>query len=84
MELRSIEALGHEMILYGEAPLTQVVMAEGQQQEGQSQLSNSNPSILIARIPSTRGVHDAKHLRLSVDSSKLYLFTAQGEAITSQ
>jgi glucose/arabinose dehydrogenase len=60
------------------------VVAEGQQQEGQSQLSNSNPSILIARIPSTRGVHDAKHLRLSVDSSKLYLFTAQGEAITSQ
>jgi hypothetical protein len=82
--LRSIEALGHEMILYREAPLTQAVVAEGQQQEGQSQLSSASRSILIARIPSTRAAHDAKHLRLSVDSSKLYLFTAQREAITSQ
>jgi multiple sugar transport system ATP-binding protein len=90
VELRSIEALGHEMILHAEAPLTQVVVTEGQQQEQSQQFNGSNGSnssgrsILIARIPSSREVHDTKHLRLSVDSSKLYLFTAQGEAIASQ
>lgn len=83
VEIQTVEALGHEMILYGEAAIAQVVVEEDQKSAEPSQRSDAR-SILVARVPSSRNVHATHRLGLAVDSSKLYLFTREGNAIAQK
>jgi multiple sugar transport system ATP-binding protein len=84
VDIQSVEALGHEMILYGEADLAKVEVEEGNQGAEQNQASRSVRSILIARVPSIHGIHGRKQITLAIDSSKLYLFTGEGNAIAQK
>ncbi|MEM9215583.1 MAG: sn-glycerol-3-phosphate ABC transporter ATP-binding protein UgpC [Cyanobacteria bacterium P01_F01_bin.150] len=85
----SVEALGHEMIVYFEAAVAKV---EGED-SGQSSASdllpdhlsnNSQTSALIARVPSAKGIRTGGLLELAIDTSKIYLFSEDGKAIAHQ
>lgn len=81
IEIKTVEALGHEMILHGEAELSKVEVEEGSPGSENNSTSNQARSILIARVPSAREIHGRKQIALAVDRSKLYLFTGDGKAI---
>jgi multiple sugar transport system ATP-binding protein len=74
----TLEALGHEMIVYAEALIEKVEIEDS---ESQSSRENQPSSILIARVPSSRQIQVHQPLTLSVDSSNLYLFTLEGDRI---
>ena len=83
IEVKAVEALGYEKIVYVKAPVSKIevedsrdgVAADGMDKnEGQS-------SILITRLPSSRDAQPDAKLTLGVDTGKLYLFTADGKAI---
>jgi multiple sugar transport system ATP-binding protein len=74
----TLEALGHEMIVYAEALIEKVEIEDS---ESQSSRENQPSSILIARVPSSRQIQVHQPLTLSVDSSNLYLFTLEGARI---
>ena len=85
VEVKAVEALGYEKIVYVLAPVSKIevedsrdgVAADGMDKnEGQS-------SILITRLPSSRDAQTDAKLTLGVDTGKLYLFTADGKAIES-
>jgi multiple sugar transport system ATP-binding protein len=78
----SLEALGHEMMIYAKVPvvMVQVDASHGSVQELDQEQSNLP---LVARIPPARDVYPGSTLSLAVDSSKLYLFTLDGQAIPS-
>jgi multiple sugar transport system ATP-binding protein len=82
VEISSLEALGHEMMIYAKAPVVviQVDATHGSVQEPEPEQSNLP---LVARIPPARDVYPGSTLSLAVDSSKLYLFTLDGQAIPS-
>ncbi len=84
VEVEAVEALGHEMIVYFEAPVSRVEVSEsrdGFRTGGMSKKVRPSSSILIARLPSCRDIDIGARLNLGVDPSKLYLFTAEGKAI---
>lgn len=83
VEVKAVEALGHERIVYVQAPVSKIevedsrdgVVVDGMNKnEGQS-------SLLIARLPSSPDAQANTKLTLGVDASKLYLFTLDGKAI---
>jgi multiple sugar transport system ATP-binding protein len=74
----TLEALGHEMIVYVEAFIEKIEIEDG---KSQSSRENQPSSILIARVPSSRQIQIHQPLTLSVDSSNLYLFTLEGDRI---
>jgi multiple sugar transport system ATP-binding protein len=78
IQVNALEALGHEMIVYAEAPVA-MIQADESRQDPQLEQSNSAP--LIARVPSSHDIHLHSPLTLSVDVSKLYLFTPNGQAM---
>ena len=84
VEVEAVEALGHEMIVYFEAPVSRVELSDsrdGFRIGGMSKKVRPSSSILIARLPSCRDIDIGARLNLGVDPSKLYLFTAEGKAI---
>ncbi len=84
VEVEAVEALGHEMIVYFEAPVSRVEVSDsrdGFRTGGMSKKVRPSSSILIARLPSCRDIDIGARLNLGVDPSKLYLFTAEGKAI---
>jgi multiple sugar transport system ATP-binding protein len=81
VDIQTVEALGHEMILYGEAAIARVEVEEGNPGAEQNKDNHGMQSILIARVPSVREIQGKKQVTLAVDSSKLYLFTTDGLAI---
>ena len=84
VEVEAVEALGHEMIVYFEAPVSRVEVSDsrdGFRIGGMSKKVRPSSSILIARLPSCRDIDIGAKLNLGVDPSKLYLFTAEGKAI---
>ncbi len=76
--ISSVELLGHETIVYATAPINKIDPDEAT--SGQTG-SMGNGSILIARIASSRAILAGDRLVLAVDTSKLYLFSIDGECI---
>ncbi|PSB20375.1 sn-glycerol-3-phosphate ABC transporter ATP-binding protein UgpC [Phormidesmis priestleyi ULC007] len=83
VEVISLEALGHELLIYAKAPATltiednQAVSITNNRDDPDEQMS----SVLIARVPSSRNIHPDTRLSLGVDTSKLYFFAVDGKAI---
>ncbi|MBW4551455.1 MAG: sn-glycerol-3-phosphate ABC transporter ATP-binding protein UgpC [Aphanocapsa sp. GSE-SYN-MK-11-07L] len=76
VEVKALEALGHEMIIYAQAPVGMI-----QAEEAAGAESDLNTSTLVARLAANRNIHAHTPLALAVDVSKLYLFTTDYQAI---
>jgi multiple sugar transport system ATP-binding protein len=78
VELRAVEALGHETMLYAEspAPLMQVEdTAPGSITSSiEGDFDPHPPGTLVARVAATRDLHPQTRVNLSIDLEKLYLF----------
>ncbi len=74
VEVQTIEALGHETIVYATSPL---VNSNPDNIE-----SPDRSSLLAARVPSSRDLHAQRQLTLQVDNNRLYLFAIDGTAIS--
>jgi len=83
VEVNVVEALGHEMIVYAKAPAPMIEVEDSHNRAAldANRETQGHKSVLIARIPSAREIQADANLRLGVDSSKLYFFTADGQAI---
>jgi multiple sugar transport system ATP-binding protein len=82
VEVSTLEALGHEMIVYGEVPIEKIEIEDSQSAVpagNQTSDGNQYRSTLTARVPSSRQIQALQPLALSVDTSNLYLFAANGE-----
>ncbi len=81
VKVKAVEALGHEMIVYFDAPVSRIEVEESNDGTDASFKEGESNSILIARVPSSRDVYTGAQLNLAVDTSKLYLFHKDGEVI---
>jgi multiple sugar transport system ATP-binding protein len=82
VEVSTLEALGHEMIVYGEVPIEKIEIEDSQSEASAgTQTSQEHRSMLTARVPSSRHIQVLQPLTLSVDTSNLYLFTSDGDRI---
>jgi multiple sugar transport system ATP-binding protein len=86
VEVSTLEALGHEMIVYCEVPIEKIEIEDslsdvsiGNQASHDQQ--KQHHSILTARVPSSRQIEALQPLTLRVDTSNLYLFTSNGDRI---
>ena len=77
--ISTVELLGHETIVYAIAPIDKIDTDESA--SGQAGDSTGNGSVLIARIAASRMIQAGDRLVLAVDTSKLYLFSIDGECI---
>jgi multiple sugar transport system ATP-binding protein len=75
--ISTVELLGHETIVYAIAPIDKIDTDEAA--SGQAANSTGNGSILVARIAAARTIQAGDRLVLAVDTSKLYLFSIDGE-----
>jgi multiple sugar transport system ATP-binding protein len=81
-EVSTLEALGHEMIVYCEVPIEKIEIEDSLSDvsiDNQSFHPQQHHSILTARVPSSRQIQALQPLTLSVDTSNLYLFTSNGD-----
>ena len=78
VEVKTVEVLGHETIVYATASIDKIDTDE--YVSGQSTDSQAN-SILIARVASSHPIQVGHQLALTVDASKLYLFSIDGKPI---
>ncbi|WP_404785234.1 ABC transporter ATP-binding protein [Altericista sp. CCNU0014] len=78
IDIKTVEALGHEAIVYAESPFNTI-------QTEDSALgatgSSDKPSHLIVRLPSSPEIRNSSKLYLGADKTKLHLFAATGAAI---
>lgn len=84
VEVISLEALGHELLIYAKAPIAEVKSKDYSITSMSSSMDNLDEqasSVLIARVPSSRKVAPGTQLNLSVDLRLLHLFTGDGRAI---
>jgi len=82
VEVEAVEALGHEMIVYFDAPVSRIEVEESHDgATADNSKEGKSTSILIARVPSSPDVYTGAQLNLAVDTSKLYLFHGDGKAI---
>ncbi|NET48470.1 MAG: sn-glycerol-3-phosphate ABC transporter ATP-binding protein UgpC, partial [Merismopedia sp. SIO2A8] len=73
--IETVEALGHEMIVYFDAPVAKVDVEENSEKSDVTDANPSDPrSTLIARMPSSKYIRAGATLTLGVDTQKLYLF----------
>lgn len=84
--VETVEALGHEMMVYFDAAVAKVEVEEhSEESDSTKTYQTANPtdphSTLIARMPSSKDIRAGVTLALAVDTSKLYLFDLQGKAI---
>jgi multiple sugar transport system ATP-binding protein len=77
--ISAVELLGHETIVYATAPIDKIDTDEAASTPAGD--SQGNGSILIARIAAARTIQAGDRLILAVDTSKLYLFSIDGECI---
>jgi multiple sugar transport system ATP-binding protein len=83
VEVSTLEALGHEMIVYGEVPIEKIEIEDSQSDSSvDNQASQEHCSMLTARVPSSRHIQVLQPLTLSVDTSNLYLFSSDGDRMT--
>ncbi|MGV0027748.1 ABC transporter ATP-binding protein [Phormidesmis priestleyi] len=85
VEVISLEALGHELLLYAK-PLIAKVRSNDDPMTSMSNNSTNNldeqiSSVLIARVPSSRKIAPDTQLNLSVNLHLLHLFADDGRAI---
>lgn len=81
VEVDAVEALGHEMIVYFKAPVSKIELEDNRNQAVTNGKGQEDSSILITRVPSSPDIYLGAKLNLGVDTSKLYLFKADGKAI---
>lgn len=81
VEVKTIEALGHEMIIYATAPIDKIDPDEDRSGELARNVDRQDSSILTARVASSRTIQVGHQLTLSVDLDRLYLFAIDGERI---
>lgn len=83
VEVQTVEVLGHETIVYATASIDIIDTDAANSSNGSSQTPATEPhsSILAARIASSQPIQTGQPLTLSVDSSKLYLFSIDGNLI---
>ena len=81
VEVKTIEALGHEMIIYAVAPIDKIDTDEDRSGELARNVDRQDSSILTARVASSRTIQVGHQLTLSVDLDRLYLFAIDGERI---
>ncbi len=81
VEVKTIEALGHEMIIYATAPIDKIDTDEDRSGELARNVDCQDSSILTARVASSRTIQVGHQLTLSVDLDRLYLFAIDGERI---
>ncbi|XHX79310.1 MAG: ABC transporter ATP-binding protein [Stenomitos frigidus ULC029] len=84
VEVISLEALGHELLIYVKAPIAEVKSKDSSITSMSSSMDNLDEqvsSVLIARVPSSRKIAPGTQLNLSVDLRLLHLFTGDGRAI---
>jgi multiple sugar transport system ATP-binding protein len=79
VEVKTVEVLGHETIVYATAPIDKIDTDE--YVSGQNTDKSQAHSLLIARVASSRPIQIGHPLALTVDLSKLYLFSIDGELI---
>jgi multiple sugar transport system ATP-binding protein len=83
VEVKAVEALGHEKIVYAAAPIDKI---DTDEQTSESVSIHPDPSdrdnaILIARVASAGSIRSGDRLTLSIDMDKLYLFSIDGKRI---
>ena len=81
VEVKTIEALGHEMIIYATAPIDKIDPDADRSGELARNVDRQDSSILTARVASSRTIQVGHQLTLSVDLDRLYLFAIDGERI---
>ena len=81
VEVKTIEALGHEMIVYATAPIDKIDTDADRSDELARNVDRQDSSILTARVASSRTIQVGHQLTLSVDLDRLYLFAIDGERI---
>jgi multiple sugar transport system ATP-binding protein len=84
VEVKTVEALGHEMIVYAAAPISKVDTDEHIGESGgniQTPTIDRHDSILTARVASSRAIQVGQQLTLKVEIDRLYLFSIDGEQI---
>jgi multiple sugar transport system ATP-binding protein len=84
VEVKTVEALGHEMIIYAAASISKIETDEyssGLSGEIESTIDRGDSSILTARVASSRTIQVGDLLTLSVDLTKLYLFSIDGNLL---
>jgi multiple sugar transport system ATP-binding protein len=85
VNVETVEALGHEMIIYFHAGVEKIEVEDNR--DGASPADTEpagNPetsSILIARVASSPKIQQSESLTLGVDTKKLYLFARDGQGM---
>ena len=83
VRVHATEALGHEQIVYFEAPVPN--MAETDREEAAqraAQGNNTDHALMAARLSTRRAIGMGETITLSVDTDQLYFFDETGEAIS--
>ncbi len=83
VEVKTVEVLGHETIVYATAAIDKIDPDEytsGQDRHSQP-IDRQDNSMLIVRVASSHPIQVGHPLALTVDLSKLYLFSIDGELI---
>jgi multiple sugar transport system ATP-binding protein len=87
VEVVTVEALGHEMIVYFQATVAKIEVEDNRDGVGRqmtpmpSKNTEKNAAILIARVPASPEIQTHSPLTLAVDAKKVYLFARDGQAI---
>jgi multiple sugar transport system ATP-binding protein len=83
-DILSLEALGHEYLIYAKAPVAVVKSEDDSASSALNRMDHSNQqigSVLVARVPSSRKLHPDTQLSLGIDMSQIYLFASDGKAL---
>jgi multiple sugar transport system ATP-binding protein len=81
IEVKTLEALGHEAIVYADPPVSMIQAEADLTGSSRNFDSTDKPAYLTIRLPSSPNVTNNKQLRIGVDCSKLHLFAEDGAAI---
>jgi multiple sugar transport system ATP-binding protein len=79
--VKSVEALGHEAIVYADPPVGMIQAETDLSGSSRNTDSTDKPAYLTIRLPSSPDAINNETLRIQVDCRKLHLFTEDGGAI---
>lgn len=78
IEVALLESLGHEQIVYFQAPVPVADVDQGPDVT----VKSAGTSLLAARLPADRDVKAAQKIRLAVDPNKFYWFDRSGKTLS--
>lgn len=84
VEVKTVEALGHEMIVHATAAIAKIDPDEQQSEavtNTHTPVERLSDSMLTARVASSRAIQMDRQLTLNIDNDRLYLFTIDGDRI---